>query len=202
MPKFYTSLCFTNENRWKEILSTNGAIEVSVCNKHIIVLLLSGTLTFTQGTHKQLVFCTNSEKKTITLPLSLHTCITCWQFWVLYKSWRGVTSFLIVELVKTKLPSPEYGSLGHHHIFREDGHELLSCDRKSVNKDNELKCVVFLSKLLSIGIFSELQKHFLCVQQYTYWSLTEQFRIQFCTRMSWYRLSNATGSRIIIFGKR
>ena len=40
-----------------------------------IVLLLSGTLTFTQGTHKQLVFCTNSEKKTITLPLSLHTCI-------------------------------------------------------------------------------------------------------------------------------
>ena len=59
----------------------------------------------------------------------------------------------------------------------------------------------FLSKLLSIEIFSELQKHFLCVQQYTYWSLTEQFRIQFCTRMSWYRLSNATGSRIIIFGK-
>ena len=58
----------------------------------------------------------------------------------------------------------------------------------------------FLSKLLSIGIFYELQKHFLCVQQYTYWSLTEQFRIQFCTRMSWYRLSNATGSMIIIFG--
>ena len=32
VPKFYTSLCFTNENSWKVILSTNGAIWVSVCN--------------------------------------------------------------------------------------------------------------------------------------------------------------------------
>ena len=59
---------------------------------------LVSLLTFKQGTHKQLVFCTNSEKKTITL---LHNCIHVEKFQFCTKV--GVSSLLIV-VDKTKLP--------------------------------------------------------------------------------------------------
>ena len=54
-------------------------------------------LTFKQGTHKRLVFCTNSEKKTITF---LHNCIRVEKLQFCTKV--GVSSFLIVVDDKKK----------------------------------------------------------------------------------------------------